>query len=135
MTNGLWAGYKDDGLTVYKPIPRDRDQAFSLYDGLLPMIAGRAITQIEGYGKDYPKIYNLSFNGRYLDRRILPMVEKNVYDSLTNFIKGKTFRIRLSMKRSVSMPKEWYTAWSQENLKSLLLQDVIQVRSGIGRIL
>lgn len=72
----LWAGYKEDGLTVYKPIPRDRDQAFSLYDGLLPMIAGRAITQIEGYGKDYPKIYNLSFNGRYLDRRILPMVEK-----------------------------------------------------------
>jgi hypothetical protein len=114
----LWAGYKDDGLTVYKPIPRDRDQAFSLYDGLLPMIAGRAITQIEGYGKDYPKIYNLSFNGRYLDRRILPMVEKNVYDSLTNFIKEKLTDQVIDEAVSL-MPKEWYRL-GHKKLKDLI---------------
>ncbi len=30
-----WGVYKNDKLTVYKPIPRDRDQAFPRYDGLL----------------------------------------------------------------------------------------------------
>lgn len=103
----LWAGYKQNGSTLYKPIPRDRDQAFSLYDGLLPMIAGEAITQIEGYSKDYPKIYDLTFNGRYLDRRILPGIDKNVYDSLTRFIQKSITDsvIRISV---LKMPYEWY---------------------------
>ncbi|MEM7574108.1 MAG: ShlB/FhaC/HecB family hemolysin secretion/activation protein [Bacteroidota bacterium] len=30
-----WAEHKEDGWTYYRPIPRDRDQAFSNYDGLL----------------------------------------------------------------------------------------------------
>ena len=102
----LWAGYKQDGLTIYKPIPRDRDQAFSLYDGLLPMVAGRAITQIEGYGKNYPPIYDLSFNGRYLDRRILPAVEKYVYDSLANFIREKITDSVVEEALGL-MPPEW----------------------------
>ncbi|MBV6479026.1 MAG: hypothetical protein HGGPFJEG_01787 [Ignavibacteria bacterium] len=103
----LWAGYKQDGITIYKPIPRDRDQAFSLYDGLFPMIAGEAVTQIEGYGKDYPKIYDLTFNGRYLDRMILPEVEKKVYDSLTKFIQ---ISLTDSVIRSAvhKMPYEMY---------------------------
>lgn len=103
----LWAGYKEGGKTIYKPIPRDRDQAFSLYDGLLPFIAGESITQLEGYGDDYPKIYDLSFNGRYVDRRFLPGVKKKVYDSLTAYIQSKITddAIRSAVKR---MPEEWY---------------------------
>lgn len=103
----LWAGYKQDDKTIYKPIPRDRDQAFCLYDGLFPYIAGEAITQIEGYSKDYPKIYDLSFNGRYVDRRFLPGVEKKVYDSLTALIQNKITNevIENAVKR---MPEEWY---------------------------
>lgn len=30
-----WGEYKVDGKTIYKPIPRDRDQAFAKYDGAL----------------------------------------------------------------------------------------------------
>lgn len=30
-----WGEYKENGKTVYKPIPRDRDQAFTKYDGAL----------------------------------------------------------------------------------------------------
>jgi Omp85 superfamily domain len=103
----LWAGYKQDGKTIYKPIPRDRDQAFCLYDGLFPKIASRSITQIEGYGKDYPKIYDLTFNGRYVDRRFLTPVPKKVYDSLTLFIQEKITDkvIKNAVKK---MPAEWY---------------------------
>lgn len=103
----LWAGYRQNGSTIYKPIPRDRDQAFSLYDGLLPMIAGEAITQIEGYGKNYPKIYDLTFNGRYLDRKILPGIDKKVYDSLTYFIQ-KSITDSVIRSSVLKMPYEWY---------------------------
>ncbi len=115
----LWAGYKEDGMTVYKPIPRDRDQAFSLYDGLIPMVAGRAITQIEGYGENYPPIYDLSFNGRYLDRRILPAVDKYVYDSLANFIREKITDDVVEEALRL-MPSEWYNLGSSK-LKKLIL--------------
>lgn len=30
-----WGEYKKDGKVTYKPIPRDRDQAFTKYDGTL----------------------------------------------------------------------------------------------------
>jgi len=114
----LWAGYKKDGKTVYKPIPRDRDQAFSLYDGLLPMIAGEAITQIEGYGKNYPKIYDLSFNGRYVDRRFLPVVKKRVYDSLAAFIQSKITN-DVIVNAVKKMPEEWYKL-EGKNLVSMI---------------
>ncbi len=102
-----WAGYKNEGKTIYKPIPRDRDQAFSLYDGLIPMIAGEAITQIEGYGENYPKIYDLSFNGRYVDRRFLPVVKKKVYDSLTAYIQSKITN-DVIVNAVKKMPEKWY---------------------------
>ncbi|MEO6694572.1 MAG: hypothetical protein ABIY50_00105, partial [Ignavibacteria bacterium] len=117
----LWAGYKDKGKTIYKPIPRDRDQAFSLYDGLLPMIAGNAITQLEGYGEDYPKIYDLTFNGRYVDRRFLPGVEKKVYDSLTAFIQNR-ITDEVIVKAVKKIPDEWYV------LEGKKLVDMIKSR-------
>ncbi|HRE42134.1 MAG TPA: BamA/TamA family outer membrane protein [Ignavibacteria bacterium] len=102
----LWAGYKVGGKTKWKPIPRDRDQAFGLYDGLLPMIVGRAITQIEGYGEDYPPMYDLTFNGRYVDRRFLPAVEKKDWDSLALFIKNN-ITDEVIRKAVNKMPVEW----------------------------
>ncbi|HAY34654.1 MAG TPA: hypothetical protein PK536_04255 [Ignavibacteria bacterium] len=103
-----WAGYKDKGKTIYKPIPRDRDQAFSLYDGLIPSIVGRSITQIEGYGEDYPKIYDLTFNGRYVDRKFLPPVPKKVYDSLVLYIQN-TLTDSLITSAVKRIPAEWYS--------------------------
>lgn len=117
----LWAGYKQDGKTIYRPIPRDRDQAFCLYDGFLPYIVGESITQIEGYSKDYPKIYDLSFNGRYVDRRFLPGVPQKAYDSLTKVIQKKITDgvIRDAVMR---MPAEWY------KMEGKRLEEMIRAR-------
>ncbi|HEY0067648.1 MAG TPA: hypothetical protein VGB46_09795, partial [Flavisolibacter sp.] len=30
-----WASFEQNGITIYKPIPRDRDQAYTKFDGLL----------------------------------------------------------------------------------------------------
>ena len=40
--NWKWAGYKQKGGgTLYRPIPRDRDQSFTLWNGLLTSLANR----------------------------------------------------------------------------------------------
>lgn len=105
----LWAGYRKDGKTVYKPVPRDRDQAFSLYDGLLPMVAGRAITQIEGYSANYPPMYDLTFSGRYIDRKFLPELDYYAYDSLAKFIQSRLTDEVIDEAVRL-MPVEWYSA-------------------------
>ena len=39
--NWKWAGFKEGNKTTYFPIPRDRDHAFSRWNGLLPFLASR----------------------------------------------------------------------------------------------
>lgn len=101
-----WARYTSNGKHIWKPIPRDRDQAFCMYDGLIPAVVGRAVAQVEGYGYDYPKISDLTWSGRYLDRRILPRVERRVWDSLASFIQQAITDDVI--ERAVALqPKEW----------------------------
>jgi len=116
-----WARFKQNEKKIWKPIPRDRDQAFCLYDGLVPMIVGESITQIEGYGKDYPKIYDLTWNGRYVDRRFLPPLEKNVWDSLAAFIQQKVTD-SIIVNAVKKMPPEWF------KLEGKYLIDLIKSR-------
>jgi len=85
------------------------------------MIVGKSITQIEGYGEDYPKINDLTWNGRYVDRKFLPPLEKNVWDSLTIFIQEKvTDSVIVGAVKK--MPMEWY------KLEGQYLIDIIKSR-------
>ncbi|ACF45976.1 conserved hypothetical protein [Prosthecochloris aestuarii DSM 271] len=69
-----WAGYKNGEKTLWKPVPKDRDNAFSRQDGLFSWVITQIIPQIEGFGDDYGDVYFLSWSGRSLDRRIFPAV-------------------------------------------------------------
>lgn len=69
-----WASYKQpDGRTIYRPIPRDRDQAFFRQNGIIPNIVNRkwAIAKFQSYGPDIRDIDGQNFNARYLDRAYL----------------------------------------------------------------
>lgn len=81
-----WAGYNDGKKWIYKAIPTDRDQAFCRYDGFIPYEAAQYVPQIEDVGKSYPWIADLTWSGRFLDRKFLSSVEKPAYDSLADFI-------------------------------------------------
>ncbi|RJP63248.1 MAG: hypothetical protein C4539_16880 [Ignavibacteriales bacterium] len=81
-----WARYKKDGKKIWYPIPRDRDQAFCKLDGFLPQIAELAVPQLEGFGDHYPEIEDLTWSGRFLDRRLLTTITKAEWDSVTRFV-------------------------------------------------
>ena len=76
-------------IKIWKPIPRDRDQAFTKYDGVFPFVAAYIVPQLNNFGKDYPQIEDLTWNGRFLDRRVLTELSKTTWDSVTFFVKLK----------------------------------------------
>ena len=65
-----WASAKEGGKTVYRPIPRDRDQVFYRFDGILPFIVGRPFItpQFRSFDKEIDYLPGLVFNARSFDR-------------------------------------------------------------------
>jgi len=87
-----WAVFKEDGKTIYRPVPRDRDQAFSLMDDgylmksatfLIPPI--RLLRSYEGELKD-PKWFNVE--PFPLDVAILMSAHKEDWDREAHLIKN-----------------------------------------------
>ena len=68
-----WASFKIDGNTIYKPIPRDRDQAFFLNKGLAGRISSRKwlSPRFQKFDEFTENVEGLSFNARLLDRSLL----------------------------------------------------------------
>ena len=67
----LWATFKgDNDQTIYRPIPRDRDQAFPKLDGLVPRIAARkwAVRKTQSFDHSIRDINGFNMNGLHLDR-------------------------------------------------------------------
>ncbi|MEO6439081.1 MAG: hypothetical protein ABIO23_07880, partial [Chitinophagales bacterium] len=71
----LWAEFKQpDGTKMYRPIPRDRDQAFFTFDGVLPTIASLNIAATKKMQRFRPMprtIEWFNFNARNVDHNLL----------------------------------------------------------------
>src|SRR3954471_2603501 len=78
-----WARFDQDGRQVWRPIPRDRDQAFSRFGGVLPGIAEYYTKQLAGFGESYPSIEKLTFSGRFTDRRFLVSLDERAWEAET----------------------------------------------------
>ncbi|MEO8398647.1 MAG: BamA/TamA family outer membrane protein, partial [Ignavibacteriaceae bacterium] len=84
-----WARYSDSGKKVWLPIPRDRDQVFAKFDGLLPSIAEYIIPQFNSFKNSYNNIEYLTWNGRFVDQHFLIQLTKDEWDSVTTFVQKK----------------------------------------------
>src|SRR2546427_1010474 len=84
-----WARFDQDGRTVWRPIPRDRDQAFSRFGGILPRVAEYYTKQLAGFGESYPPIDKLTFSGRFTDRRLLVWLDRAAWEAETADLLGK----------------------------------------------
>ncbi len=84
-----WGRFDEAGGHWWRPIPRDRDQAFSRLDGLLVGLAGFYRPQVVGFGDNYPSIYRLTLTGQMLDRRLLVDLERPVWDSIAAALRAR----------------------------------------------
>ncbi len=83
-----WARFSDEKPTLWVPIPRDRDQAFVRYDGILLTVARGTAPQLVKFGPHYPGMLGLTWNGRDLDRHYLVGLELPVWDSIAADLKS-----------------------------------------------
>ncbi|HEX6104321.1 MAG TPA: hypothetical protein VFZ26_01975 [Gemmatimonadales bacterium] len=84
-----WARFGDSVPRVWHPIPRDRDQAFVRFDGVLLSIARGSAPQWVNFGPDYPGMLGLTWNGREVDRRFLTGLERPAWDSIAAAIQAR----------------------------------------------
>ena len=67
-----WGVFREENGTRYKPIPRDRDQTYTKFDGILLNIAlsGAGLGHLESFRGRIDDIGSYNYPARYLDRRI-----------------------------------------------------------------
>ncbi len=68
-----WVGVKDDKGYRYRPVPRDRDQAFFVTGGVLPRIGASkwALPSSEGFDEEMDWAPGFNWNMRWFDRTFL----------------------------------------------------------------
>lgn len=86
MGQWKWAKYTVNGKEVWRPIPKDRDRAFSKFDGLGGFLSTLMIPQWKGFESDYPPVEFATWSGRYLDKRFLSEMTRHEWDSVTSFV-------------------------------------------------
>ena len=84
----VWLRFGDSVPRRWLPVPRDRDQAFAKYDGLLLYFAQQSAPQLTNFGPKYPYLPGATWNGRDLDRRFLTELEWPAWDSVASELKG-----------------------------------------------
>ncbi|HEX6104317.1 MAG TPA: BamA/TamA family outer membrane protein [Gemmatimonadales bacterium] len=84
-----WAAFRQGGRTVYRPIPRDRDQALARYDGLVTTLARKHNPKLTTFGPEYPDdLVGFTWNGRELDRAILTPLDGAAFDSVARALQA-----------------------------------------------
>ncbi|MFL5311594.1 MAG: hypothetical protein ACJ79H_14180 [Myxococcales bacterium] len=78
-----WVGFAEGYRHVWRPIPRDRDQAFSRFGGAIPALAEYYTKQLASFHQKYPAIDKLTFSGRFTDRRFLVWLGEQDWESVT----------------------------------------------------
>ncbi|MCW3073758.1 MAG: hypothetical protein JWP69_827 [Flaviaesturariibacter sp.] len=78
-----WAKFKEGEQTIYRPIPRDRDQVYTLFDGIIPYVATspEELEHLSSFKKKIKNIKKYNFSARYIDRRLLNELPKETWIS------------------------------------------------------
>ncbi|HUF36376.1 MAG TPA: hypothetical protein VMN37_10525, partial [Gemmatimonadales bacterium] len=84
-----WVRFGDGMPRHWLPVPRDRDQAFVRFDGLLLTLARSSAPQWVNFGPEYPGMLGLTWNGRDLDRRFLVGLDWPVWNSVATDLTAK----------------------------------------------
>ena len=87
-----WASFKEKNKTIYRPIPRDRDQVYSKYDGALFSVLRYTIPflkQLRKYDQKIPpnKIQWVNYHSRHFDRTFMTEGDWEDWEAEANYIK------------------------------------------------
>lgn len=81
-----WATFKNNDLTIYKPIPRDRDQTFTKYDGLIvsKLAASSTVGYLSSFDHTIKDVNKYNYQARHLDRRLANEPSRQTWIDIAN---------------------------------------------------
>jgi hypothetical protein len=82
-----WAKPRDGEL--WQPVPEDRDQVFVKYDGLVLSLIRPSQPRLVNFDESYPRIFGLTWQGRYVDRRHLTELEWPDWEEVTKDLQSR----------------------------------------------
>ncbi len=116
-----WAEFeKEEKGKRYIPIPRDRDQVFVKFDGIVPWLASRkwTIRKFSHFDYDYEDVLGLNINGLTLDRRLLTGLSREQWLKETQHIQ-KTLTDEVIEKSIREIPEELFSLSGPEIIAKL----------------
>ncbi|WP_345257374.1 BamA/TamA family outer membrane protein [Flaviaesturariibacter amylovorans] len=86
-----WARFKEGGRTLYRPIPRDRDQAYALFQGVIPYLLTlpEELEVLESFRGHIKNVKKYNFPARYLDRQLANEVSPERWVSISQELQGR----------------------------------------------
>lgn len=84
--NWRWARFDRDGGYIWRPIPRDRDEAFVAHDGLLWSIYRLSNPRFQRFGVEYGSALGITESAWELDRQLLSELNAPAWDSVAGLI-------------------------------------------------
>ncbi len=115
-----WATFTDKKAETYRPIPRDRDQAFFVNEGILSSLWSRkwALPKFEGFDDEIRWPSGLSFNARYFDRSFLTELSEKDWREVAAAL--KTDLTDAAIEQSVkALPPEIYSIHGDEIVRKV----------------
>ena len=79
--NHLWARFDDGAGYLWRPIPRDRDQSFVQFDGLLKAVARTYDPRLVPFRDEYANTRAVTRNAWDIDRNFLVGLDRATWDS------------------------------------------------------
>jgi hypothetical protein len=101
-----WRWARFPGSPLWQPIPEDRDQAFSRYEGLALGFVRMRDDRLQDFGPGYPGIGGLTSNGREQDRRLLVGLTQEQFRDTATALKAQLGDAEIE-KAVALLPAEW----------------------------
>jgi hypothetical protein len=115
-----WATFDKDGQTIYRPIPRDRDQAYAQFDGVLVkfILSAANLGYLQTFSDVIPDVRLNNFPARNLDRR---MANETTMDQWTSIAKELQAAITDNVIETAvkKLPPEVFAVSGEKMIKSL----------------
>jgi hypothetical protein len=77
--NWRWAKFEDGKDNIYRPIPRDRDQAYTKVNGLYPSLAGKFYKPLQGFDETVNSERSWNLPARHLDKMLLNGLQRDTW--------------------------------------------------------
>jgi hypothetical protein len=84
-----WRWAKLPDRPYWQPLPEDRDQAFSRFEGAILDLGRAAVPRFVEFGPDYPSIKGLTFNGWEHDRQLLAELDWSAWEETAKTLQSK----------------------------------------------